>query len=117
MRRVDADNEELFVPVDRLEIVGEVSTVGPEGTAEALPDPVERDVVISWNDERGCFEARDETSRLTKLLGLGSLRQVPRHDHQVGLALGCEPQHACCELRQMGRAEVDVRDMENLAHG
>jgi hypothetical protein len=90
---VDPDHQDLIVLENRLELGSEVLGVGAERPTESLPEPVQGDIVVSRNHQRGHGEAVDECPGFLKLVGFGPLRQVPRDHHEIGLSLIDELQH------------------------
>jgi hypothetical protein len=113
---VDPHDQHLAVPVDRLELRAEVLLVGAEGVENALPDAVERDVVVAGDHQRRHRNAIDEGAGLAELLRAGALGQVAGEDDHVGAVAVDEVQDPLSHPWQVGGAEVDVGDMEDRTH-
>jgi hypothetical protein len=83
MGGVDADHQHVVVAIDRLELLAEVLLVAAEGIENALPDAVERHVVVAGHRESRHLHgdhAVDECAGLAELLRLGPLGQVSGDD-------------------------------------
>ena len=76
MRRIDADRQESRGLDDRLQIGIEVLAIGAVRSKKALPETVERNIVIPWYHQRWCLELVDESASLLKLVRLGPLGQI-----------------------------------------
>ena len=76
-RAVQAHHRDLFVDVDRFEIVGDELPVAPERAQEAPREVVERHVVIAWHHQVRALERLDERPGFGKLIPARALRQVP----------------------------------------
>ena len=72
--------------------------------------------MIARHDQTGSSEAVDELPRLAELMLLGALRQIPRQHDDVGWLAFDQLQDPRRESVQMGRPEVDVGDVADLAH-
>jgi hypothetical protein len=115
-RRVDADDGDLFVAVPGLEVLRDVTAVVRERAEEPRGDVVERDVVVSGDDELRLRKLRQVVARLPELPRPGALRQVARHHHEVRLqALRRRPQRL--ERRGVDPTEVEVGNVEDPSQG
>ena len=86
MRGVDAHQQQLVVLPHRLELGREVAAIGAVGVEEALPEAIERHVVVARHHQRRRRQAVDPAPRLPELIGLGALREVAGEHHHVGVA-------------------------------
>src|SRR6185369_17567973 len=75
-RGVDAEHRDLAVDVRRLEVALHDPLVLAERTEEALPDAVERNVVVAGDDDARRRDAREKVARLLELGLPRALRQV-----------------------------------------
>ena len=82
-RRLDADNADLLVAPDRLEIGRDVLSVAGVGVPEPF-EQVERGQVVvpGYGDDRH-LQAIEESARRRELPIARPLREVARHDDQV----------------------------------
>ncbi len=117
LRRVDPDHQELGVAEDRLELAVEVPPPGAERRQQALPDAVERHVMVTRHrdDRRDPGELVGERPRRAELMRLGAQRQVARDHHQIRPAHRCELQHPRRNRRQVLGSEMDVGNVQDVA--
>ncbi len=83
-RGVDAEHGDLVVDEYGFELVANEATVLFERAEAALPDAMERHVVVAGNDETRRRKAIEKGSCGLEFRGLGALAEVARDDHQIG---------------------------------
>jgi len=71
--------------------------------------------VVAGHHQRRRREPVDELPRLAELLGLGALREVARERDDVRAPARRELLDLLGQLGQVGRAEVYVRDVQQVA--
>ena len=74
--RVDADQSHLLILEPGFELGREVPPVRAERPPEALPEPVQGNVMVAGYDQRRGLDLIDESSRLAELAGLGALGEI-----------------------------------------
>jgi hypothetical protein len=75
-----------------------MAAIGTIGIQKALPDPVERHVVVARHHERPDRNLVHEMSRFLELARLGALGQITRDHHQVGFEVLDECEDASGQL-------------------
>ena len=113
-RRVQADDDNLVVLEDRLEIGGDEALVPGERREEPARHVPQRHVVIAGNHQVWRGEVVEEGARLAELGPGGALRQVAREHHQVRLRVG-DGRGERPEDGGIDAAGVKVRKMDNRA--
>jgi hypothetical protein len=115
-RGVDADDRDLAVDEGRLEVAVDDSTVLAQRAEEALPDAVERHVVVARDHQAGRREPGEEVARFLELRLLRALGQVARDDDEVG-ADAVDVGDQRLDQRRIGAAEVEVGEVDEGTHG
>src|SRR5436190_17206837 len=115
-RGVDADDRDLVVDERRLEVGLDDATVLAERAEKALPDAVQRHVVIARNDDLRARQAIEKGACVLELALAGALREVARDDDDIGLRVAHGREQ---RLDQLGvdAAEVKVGEVNEGSHG
>ena len=82
-RGVDAEHRDLVVDERGLEVGVDVALVVAERAEEALPDVVERHVVVAGHHQLRHRQPVEEGARLLELRGAGALREVARDGDEL----------------------------------
>jgi len=114
-RRVDADDGDLGVDERRLEVGVDQAAVLAERAEEALPDSIERHVVVAGDDDLRFRQAVEIALGRLELARLRALRQVARDDDEVG-AGGTDRREQRLEDGLVGAAEVQVGKVGEGSH-
>jgi hypothetical protein len=85
---------------------------GAEWRERALPESIERHVVVAGHRHGRAGKRLDEPFRGGELMGFRALGEIARDDDVVGFAIAHERQHRRRAIVEVLGAEVDVGDVE-----
>jgi hypothetical protein len=112
---VDAEDSDLFIDIERMHVVGNVTPILVEWENEAEQDVVQRNVVIARDYDLGPRQLVKKSASRFELATARALRKIAGHRNDIGLDI-FDGLNQRLDDSFVNTAEVDIGEMHERSH-
>ena len=115
--RIEPDNRGFIEVPNPVQFARDVLAIQSVRVTQPLCDPVERNIMVPWDDDcRDIGQTLEKVLGLDKLCGFGALCEIATDDDDVRLKLRSQPLDGLADAFHKGWSEVQVGDVQEPQH-